>query len=152
MTQESVPSHMRQPALGPARVLLISPTSAGIEVVAELLLPYAPDRLVTGSGVPASLIEACGRELGIEVRQTADCGDAASTLDAVAADAQGSTIALLVPLELVPRIVTYALGVSDEAAPRFEFASNALSVLECDDDGRWAVVRVNEGAWPPSVR
>ena len=143
---------MRQPTQGPARVLLISPTPADIEVVAELLLPYAPDRLVAVSGVLDAHVEACGRALGVEVRQTADCGDAASTLDVVAADAQGSTIALLVPLEVVPLMVTYALGVSDEAAPHFEFASNAISVLECDADGRWAVVRVNEGAWPPAVR
>jgi len=143
---------MRQPTQGPARVLLISPTPADIEVVAELLLPYAPDRLVAVSGVLDAHVEACGRALGVEVRQTADRGDAASTLDAVAADAQGSTIALFVPLEVVPRMVTYALGVSDEAAPHFEFASNAISVLECDADGRWAVVRVNEGVWPPAVR
>ncbi|RLT26730.1 MAG: hypothetical protein DWI48_05540 [Chloroflexi bacterium] len=130
-------------------MLLITPTIADIEVVAALLQPYAPEQLVSVDGVSAALVEACGRALGIKIRQLDVATDAASTLDAVAADAQGNTIALLVPLEAVPGIVAYALGVSDEAAPRFEFASNAISVLECDADGRWAVVRVNEGAWPP---
>ena len=143
---------MRQPAQGPARLLLASPTLADVESVASLLRAYAPERLVALRGVSALPVEACARALGIEMRQLQADPDAPSMLDVVVADGQGSTVALLVPLEALPHLVSYALGVSDEAGVRFAFAASAISVLECDADGRWAVVRVNEGAWPPAPR
>jgi hypothetical protein len=92
------------------------------------------------------VLEACARGLGVGMRQLDDESSQAA-LERVAASAMGSTVALLVTAGVLPRIVTYALGVPDEAAARFD-SSNAVSVLECDAEGRWAVVRVNEGAWP----
>ena len=55
---------------------------------------------------------------------------------------------MLVPVDTLPALLARALGAPDGAAAHLVAVPSAVSVLECDDERRWSVVRVNEGALP----
>lgn len=132
-----------------ARLLIAAPhTAEDGAAVAALLRAYGPTALHRLDG--AMTIEAGGAvaaALGLPCTPVEGV-DALQAIEAVAMRALGGCVAVLAAGEAVPGLLVRALGAPVEAAGRFAVVPRAVSVLECDDERRWSVVRVNEGALP----
>lgn len=132
-----------------ARLLVAAPaTTEDADAVAALLRTYAPTALHRLDGAVAGDVEhAVASALGLACSPV-EGSDALQTIEALASRALGGCVAVLVPGALLPTLLARALGAPPQAAARIAAVSRAISVLECDDEGRWSVVRLNEGAFP----
>lgn len=132
-----------------ARLLIASPATAEDgRAVAALLRPYAPGALYRLNGAVAGETEAMVASVLALPSAPVEGADSLRAIEAVALHALGGCVAVLMPGAAVPGLLARALGAPVEAAARFTVAPQAISVLECDDEGRWSVVRVHEGAHP----
>lgn len=132
-----------------ARLLVASPVTAEDgAAVAALLGAYAPSALHRLDGAATEdVVRAVAATLALP-SMPVEGSDPLQAIEAVALRALGGCVAVLVPGAAVSMLLARALGAPPEAAARITVAPSAISVLECDDAGRWSVVRVNEGAHP----
>ena len=133
-----------------ARLLVVAPQSIlDAAQVASLLHPYQPQQLHRLDGASAEVAAVVAERLGLPC-DTADVPEPLEAFERLAAMVQGAVVAVLAPPSVVPVMLARALGAPVEMASRFAAVPRAVSVLECDQEGRWSVVRVNEGAFPAS--
>jgi len=130
-----------------ARLLIAAPRTAEDGVaVAALLAGYAPTALHRLDGVGAGEAErSVAAGLGLVVTPV-EGSDPLQAIESVAMRTLGGCVAVLAAEDAVPGLLVRALGAPAEAAARLAVVPRAISVLECDDERRWSVVRVNEGA------
>ena len=72
-----------------------------------------------------------------------DASDVVAVAAGIASAHLGATVTLTAGNEALRVLLCHALGVPPSAS--FIVAPNTISVVEVDLDGRWVVVRVNEG-------
>lgn len=133
-----------------ARLLVAAPQSPlDANEVANLLHAYQPQQLHRLDGVSPEVAAVVAERLGLTC-ETVEVPEPLEAFERLAAMVQGAVVAVLAPPAVVPVMLARALGAPAEMARRFASAPRAVSVLECDEEGRWSVVRVNEGAFPAS--
>lgn len=133
------------------RLLIVAPSAPAEAVeVARAAERYAPSRATAAPGVASDIVAALSGATGLPVRPhgTPDGQAAKEILDEASRAEAGACLLLAVPTDAVGPLVAHALGAPPSAASRIAVVPTGVSVLESDADGRWAVVRVNEGAYP----
>lgn len=132
-----------------ARLLIAAPVTAEDgAAVASLLRAYSPVALHRLDGAVTEDVERAVAAALALPSTAVEGSDPLRAIEAVALRALGGCVAVLVPGGAVSMLLVRALGAPQGAAARISVVPSAISVLECDDAGRWSVVRVNEGAHP----